>query len=158
MKYIPGRHFQLPLHRSNDWGNCWKADRYCFIFTTWTVRQLNKCNFAGIELKVHSVDQTYCQIPFAITVKANRLHPRNYPQTPTDYRHTDNDLRLVMVVIALCCTWQSRAPNIDRCVPYIWPWPRSLTLTPTFDLDLKASNSDVDTQFLAFYLDFWPTT
>ncbi len=40
---------------------------------------------------------------------------------------------LVMVVVALCCTRQSRAPNIDRCAPEIWPWPQTLTLT--FDLD-----------------------
>ena len=29
-------------------------------------------------------------------LKADRPHPRNYPHTPTDYRHTDNHLRLVM--------------------------------------------------------------
>ena len=31
-------------------------------------------------------------------LKADRLHPRNYPHTPTDYRHIDNPLRLVMEV------------------------------------------------------------
>ena len=36
-------------------------------------------------------------------LKADRPHPCDYPQTPTDYRCTDNHLRLVMVV-ALCCT------------------------------------------------------
>ncbi len=41
-------------------------------------------------------------------LKADWPHPRNYPPTPTDYRHTDNHLRLVMVVVALCCTRQSR--------------------------------------------------
>ena len=34
-------------------------------------------------------------------LKADRLHLRNYPQMPTDYRHTDKYLRLVMVVVAL---------------------------------------------------------
>ncbi len=34
-------------------------------------------------------------------LKADRPHPRDYPQMPTDYRHTDNHLRLVMVVVAL---------------------------------------------------------
>ena len=52
-------------------------------------------------------------------LKADWQHPRNYPPTPTDYRHTDNHLRMEMVVVALCCTWHSRAPNIDRCVPEI---------------------------------------
>ncbi len=40
-------------------------------------------------------------------LKADRPHPHDYPQTPTDYRHTDNHLRLVMVVVALCCTRQT---------------------------------------------------
>ena len=31
-------------------------------------------------------------------LKADRPHPRNYPQMSTDYRHTDNHLRPVMVV------------------------------------------------------------
>ena len=35
-------------------------------------------------------------------LKANRPHPRDYPQMPNDYRHTDNHLRLVMVVVAHC--------------------------------------------------------
>ncbi len=42
-----------------------------------------------------------------------------------------------MILIALCCTWQSRAPNIDRCTPEIWPWPWPLFLT------LKQGTSDV---------------
>ena len=29
-------------------------------------------------------------------LKGDRLHPRDYPHTPTDYRHTDKQLRLVM--------------------------------------------------------------
>ncbi len=44
-------------------------------------------------------------------LKADRPHPRNYPWTPTDFRHTDNHLRLVMVFVARCCTRQSRAPK-----------------------------------------------
>ncbi len=51
------------------------------------------------------------------TLKADRPHPRNYLHTPTDYRHTDKYLGLVMTLVALCCTRQSRAPNIDRCAP-----------------------------------------
>ena len=52
-----------------------------------------------------------------MNIKADQPHPRNYPHTPTNYRHTDNYLRLVTVVVALCCTRQSRASNIDRCGP-----------------------------------------
>ncbi len=93
--------------------------------------------------------------------KADRPHPRNYP---TDYRHTDKYLRLVMPLITLYCTRQSRAPNNDRSrrakkltwpltlTQDLWSWPRPLTLT------LKQGNSDVKTQFLAFDLDLWPTT
>ena len=44
-------------------------------------------------------------------LKADQPHPRDYPYTPTDYRHTDKHLRLVMTLIALCCTRQSRAPS-----------------------------------------------
>ena len=33
-------------------------------------------------------------------LKADRLHPRNYAHTPTDYRHIYNHLGLVMVVAA----------------------------------------------------------
>ncbi len=40
-----------------------------------------------------------------------------------NYRLTDKHLRLVMTLIAFCCTWQSRDPKIDRCMPEIWPWP-----------------------------------
>ncbi len=29
-----------------------------------------------------------------LILKADRLHPLNYPHTPTDYRHTDNHLEL----------------------------------------------------------------
>ncbi len=75
-------------------------------------------------------------------LKADRPHPRNYPHTPTDYRHTDNNLGLVMLLMALHCTRQSRAHNIDHCAPENWPWPLPVTLThdldPTFDLDLEA--------------------
>ncbi len=69
------------------------------------------------------------------------------------YWHTDNHLRMVMVVVALCCTRQNWAPNtcnIDCWMPEIWPWPRPLTLT------LKQCNSDVQMRFLAFDLDLWP--
>ncbi len=50
-------------------------------------------------------------------LKANRPQSCNYPPTHTDYKHTDN--HLVMAVVALCCTQQSQAPYIDRCVPEI---------------------------------------
>ncbi len=56
---------------------------------------------------------------FLIKLKADRPHP--HTDTHTAYRHTDKHLRLVMTCIALCCTRQSRAPNIDRCAPEILP-------------------------------------
>ena len=88
--------------------------------------------------------------------KADRLHPHNYPDTPTDYSHTDKHLRLIMGAVAHCCTRQSRAPNIDHCTPEIWPWHWPLTLTPT--LTLKQGNSNVKHDSWPFGLDLWPTT
>ncbi len=88
-------------------------------------------------------------------LKADHLHPRNYPHTPASYRHTDKHIGLVMTPIALFCTRQNRAPNIDRYAPEIWPLPRPLTLT------LKQDNSDVKTRFwhltLTLDLQHWPT-
>ena len=40
-------------------------------------------------------------------LKADRPHPRNHPHTPTDYRQPDKHLRLIMTLIALCCTRQT---------------------------------------------------
>ncbi len=88
----------------------------------------------------------------------------SYPHTPTDYRHIDKHLRLIITPIALCCTRQSCAPNIDCCTPEIWlltlthdlnpglwPWPRPLTLNSddfgiwpwplSYDLDLPSKPS-----------------
>ena len=42
------------------------------------------------------------QSEYSYILKADQLHPRYYPHTPPDYRHTD--LRLVMTFIALCCS------------------------------------------------------
>ncbi len=56
---------------------------------------------------------------FNKVLKADRPHLRYYPCTLPDYRHTDEHLRLVMTMIALCCTRQSQAPNIDCCMPKI---------------------------------------
>ncbi len=65
-------------------------------------------------------------------LKADRPHSRNYLHTSTDYRHTAKHGRLIMGVVALCCNWKSRAPNINRYAPKIWP----LTLTCQLDPDL----------------------
>ncbi len=40
-------------------------------------------------------------------LKADRPLQRDYPHLPTDYRHTDKPLRLVMILIAPCCIRQS---------------------------------------------------
>ena len=55
-------------------------------------------------------------------LKADRPHMCNYPQTPLDYRHTDNDLRLVMVVDPLAA--------LGKAEPLILTTARH-----TFDLD-----------------------
>ncbi len=75
-------------------------------------------------------------------LKADRPHPRDYPHTPPDYGHTDKTVGLVRTTLyfkfegnCLCCTRQSRAPNIDRYAPDIWHWPWPWPLTLTFDLD-----------------------
>ncbi len=96
-------------------------------------------------------------------LKADWPHWRDYPHASTNYRHTDNHPRLVMTLIALWCTRQIRASNIDRCTPEIWPWP--LTFTRGLHLDhwpwprpwskVTVMSKHV---FLAFDLDLWPTT
>ncbi len=93
------------------------------------------CYFTSIHTihVIHVQERNKIKL-FSYKLKADRPHPRNYPPTPTDYRHTDKHLRLVMVLIGLYCTRQSRAPNIDRCAPENWPWP--LILTHDLDLDL----------------------
>ncbi len=69
---------------------------------------------------------------------------------------THRHLSLVITLVALCCTWQGRTPNIDRCAPKfdldpdLDPWPLTSTLTQ--------SNSEVKTRFLVFDLDLWPMT
>ena len=75
-------------------------------------------------------------------LKSDRPHPRDYPHSPTDYRHV---YRLVIGVCGLCCIRQSPDPNIDDCTPEILPWPWPMTLTPT------------KIRFLAFDFDLWPT-
>ncbi len=83
---------------------------------------------------------------------------------------TDEHLGLVMtllcfklVVIALWCTRQSQAPDIDRCAPKLWPWPLTLTydldptLTQPLTLTLMQGISDVKTWFFTFDIRPWPT-
>ena len=74
-------------------------------------------------------------------LKADRLHPRDYPHMPTEYRHTDKHLRLVMTLNAHCCTRQRRAPKTNG-----WMDGRMLpsTLFSRFavDNDLKCINAD----------------
>ncbi len=49
-----------------------------------------------------------------IILKADRLHPCDYLHMPTGYRHTDKHLRLVLTIIAFCCTQQSQDPRSNR--------------------------------------------
>ncbi len=83
-------------------------------------------------------------------INADRLHQHNCPHTLTDYRCTDKHLRLLMPPIALNCTWQSQALNIDRCIPENWPWPLALTL------DLEARKQWC--QNMIFDIWPWPLT
>ncbi len=98
-------------------------------------------------------------------LKADWPDPRDYPHTPTDYKHADVHLGLVVMllcsklaVIALCCIRQSQAPNIDHFMSKTWPWPLNLThdLDPTFDLELKARQQWC--QNTIFYIWPWPLT
>ena len=114
------------------------------------------------------------QCPPIYKLKADRPHPRNYPHTPTDHRHTDKHFRLVTTLLcSKLAVWLFAAlgkaePPISTAAnqkfdPDPSPWP--VTLTSTFDLDpwpltltLKQCNSDANTRFLTFDLDLWPTT
>ncbi len=55
---------------------------------------------------------THRLISVHVKLKTDRPHPCDYPHMPTNYRHTDKHLRLVMTLIA---------PNIDRCAPATRP-------------------------------------
>ena len=73
------------------------------------------------SLTPHIKKNSCSQMPVshANELKADRPHLRYYPHTPPDHRLTDKHIGLVITAIALCCTQQSRAPNIDRCAPEI---------------------------------------
>ncbi len=45
--------------------------------------------------------QKQCHFIINSLLIKSQPHPRNYPQTPINYRHTDNHLRLVMVVFLI---------------------------------------------------------
>ncbi len=60
---------------------------------------------------------------FSLKLKADRPHLGDDPQTTTDYRHTDNHLRFVMVVVALCW-WMDRQTDGRYQVHYL---PASLS-------------------------------
>ena len=57
---------------------------------------------------------------------------------PTDYRHIDKHVRLVMTLIALCCTRQSRVETDGQT-------DRPSTLSPSFAVD--KNNSSLKTPF-----------
>ncbi len=92
-------------------------------------------------------------VPFGTSLSAQARHSSKYSP---------------WLLIALCCTWQSRAPNTDGCMPEIWPWTLNLTheLDPNLwpwlrplALTLKQGKShECQTQFLVFDLNLWPTT
>ncbi len=62
--------------------------------------------------------------------KADQPRMWDYPPKPPDYRHTEKFIGLAITI--LCSNFggnchlvfsASWAPNIDRYVPHIWPWP-----------------------------------
>ena len=71
----------------------------------------------------------------------NCPHSCNYPLTLSNYRLTDDHLRLVTLFVALCCTRQSRAPAFltltskqqwcQNTIFGIWPWSLTVTYNPT---------------------------
>ncbi len=103
-KCFPGSRLQRSLARLHF---CWSNPGSPVLLYHSKFSQIHLC--IGASMAHHSN-----------RLKADRPHPCNYLQTPNDYRHTENNLRLVMVVVALFCTRQSRAPNIGRCSPEIW--------------------------------------
>ncbi len=64
-------------------------------------------NSVEYNLGFSKIMTTFChncmKANYSTKLKADRPHPRNYPHTPTDYRHTNKHLRLVMTPIALNC-------------------------------------------------------
>ncbi len=53
----------------------------------------------GFELILFPADMVRSFTDHSPKLKADRPHPRHYPHTPTNYRHTDKHLRLVMALI-----------------------------------------------------------
>ena len=55
------------------------------------------------------------------SIKADRLHPGNYPHKPTNYRHTYFHVRLVMMVVPPYCICQSKDRSADAtgCIIYL---------------------------------------
>ncbi len=66
----------------------------------------------------------------------NRIHA-------TDYRHTDKHFRLVMTLFCRRFGVIARFAALGKSDLDPWPWQRPLTLTPTFDIDLKARQCSV---------------
>ncbi len=98
------------------------------VSTFGTIHRFGSCPYTqGSSSVIWNKNGIKSRSTASMTAYSNWLH------TPTDYRHTDKHLRLVMAFIALYCTRQSWTPNIDRNAPENWPWP--MTLTSTFDLD-----------------------
>ena len=53
----------------------------------------------------------------SLNTKNDLVHPRNKPHMPTDYRHTDKHLRLIMTSIPktnICVRCRTEQPDIDR--------------------------------------------
>ena len=72
-------------------------------------------------------------------LKADRPHPRNYPHTPTGYRHTDKHLRLVMTPIAVC----SNVANPSKVFKFFqWSVVSNKYKEGTFSPDYRQTESN----------------
>ncbi len=125
--------FWIPVSRCIPWGTGWVTKWWCAFpvaFGTSCKKMSKECWDQG-------------------QIKSGRPHLQDYLHMHTDYRLTDEHLRLVMVFVVLYC--KSRAPNINRCTSEIWAWPLTLTL------NLNQGNSDVKTGSFCICLGPWPT-
>ena len=71
--------------------------------------QLNQLSFVFVSVSNFSI----------LAIKSRSTASAQLSATPTNYRNTDKHPALVMTLIALCRTRQSRDPIIDRCAPDI---------------------------------------
>ncbi len=117
------------LHLNRAWNHCIGILLMTSISIPITLDITDTMGMHGYDSKMSSADDNCNMLDLGNTphpelvthnvlfqLKSDRPHPHDYPNTPSDYRHSDRYLRLVMTlihVIALCCTRQSRSPKFQ---------------------------------------------